>query len=176
PIPLPPERLAFLLPSHSREYEFKFAGYGRERDRAALLIDFASVNRTSRPELIEDKRGHDDCYSWTGPVAKKGRVWVDADTHEVLRVDRWNAGPVDVRVPYRLERRHNLPTWVTIDQESVTIRYRPVAFREPDEIMLLPESIESLILVRSGLQSTRRTETFSDYRRFLTTGRVVKDR
>jgi hypothetical protein len=40
--------------------------------------------------------------------------------------------------------------------------------------MLLPESIESLTVVRNGLQSTRRTETFSDYRRFLTDGRVVK--
>ena len=52
---------------------------------------------------------------------------------------------------------------------------KPVAFRDPEEVMLLPESIESLTVVRSGLQSTRRTETFSDYRRFLTDGRVVKE-
>jgi hypothetical protein len=30
-------------------------------------------------------------------------------------------------------------------------------------------------VLRGGLQSIRRTETFSSYRRFLTEGRVVKD-
>ena len=54
------------------------------------------------------------------------------------------------------------------------MRYKSVAFRDPDEVMLLPESIESLTVVRSGLQSTRRTEIFTDYRRFLTEGRIVK--
>jgi len=30
-------------------------------------------------------------------------------------------------------------------------------------------------VMRGGLQSTRRTEIFSGYRRFLTAGRMVKD-
>jgi hypothetical protein len=38
----------------------------------------------------------------------------------------------------------------------------------------LPESIDSLIMVRGGLQSTRRTQRFSDYKRFVTAGRVVQ--
>jgi hypothetical protein len=38
--------------------------------------------------------------------------------------------------------------------------------------MLLPESIESLTLVRTSLQSTRRVQAFSNYRRFLTSGRI----
>ena len=49
-----------------------------------------------------------------------------------------------------------------------------MAFTDPDEVILLPVSTESLTLLRGGLQSTRRTRTFSDYRRFLTTGRIVK--
>jgi hypothetical protein len=175
PNPLSPEPLAFLLPAHRREYQFKAAGSGTERNRAALLVDFASVNRDSRPELVEDERGHDDCFDWKGPVATKGRIWVDATTHDVLRVDRRNGGPIDVRVPWRIERRYGLSTWVVVEREDVTIRYRTIAFSEPDERMLLPESIESLIVVRGGLESTRRTQTFSDYRRFLTAGRVVKD-
>ena len=92
-------RLAFLLPSHRDEYRFTSMRDGREKDRAALVIDFMSANRTSRPELIEDERGHDDCFDWSGPVATRGRVWVDANTHDVLRVERRNEGPVDVRVP-----------------------------------------------------------------------------
>jgi hypothetical protein len=38
--------------------------------------------------------------------------------------------------------------------------------------MLLPESIESLTVLRTGLQSTRRIQVFSNYRRFLTSGRI----
>jgi hypothetical protein len=175
PNPLSPEPLAFLLPSHRDEYRFTAAGYGKDKGRAAVLIDFASVNRDSRPELVEDEHGHDDCFDWSGPLATKGRVWVDANTHDVLRVDRRVAGPVDVRVPWQLQRRYNFSTWVVVDREDVTIHFKTVAFSEPGEIMLLPESIESLILVRGGLQSTRRIQTFTGYQRFLTAGRVVKD-
>ena len=175
PNPLSPEPLAFLLPAHRDEYRFTSVRNGREKDRAALIIDFMSTSRTSRPELIEDERGHDDCFDWSGPVATRGRLWVDAYTHDVLRIDRRNDGPVDVRVPWRLQRRHNLPPWVVLERDDQTMRYKAVAFRDPDEVMLLPESIESLTLLRGGLQSIRRTETFRSYRRFLTEGRVVKD-
>jgi hypothetical protein len=101
---------------------------------------------------------------------------VDANTHDVLRVDRRIDGPVDVRVPPRLQRRHNLAPWVVIERDDETLRYQAVAFRDPDEVMLLPQSIESMTVVRGGLQSTRRMETFSSYRRFLTGARIVKDR
>ena len=176
PNPFSPEPLAFLLAEHRDEYRFKSLRSGREKDRAALIIDFMSTSRTSRPELVEDERGHDDCFDWSGPLATRGRVWVDAKTHQVLRVDRRIDGPVDVRVPWRLQRRYNLAPWVVIERDDQTMHYKAVAFRDPDEVMLLPESVESLTVLRGGLQSTRRTETFSSYRRFLTAGRVVKDR
>jgi hypothetical protein len=174
PNPLSTEPLAFLLPKNRSEYVFTAAGTAREKDRPALLIDYMSVNRKSKPELVEDEHGHEDCFDWSGPIATKGRVWVDASTYDVLRVERRIGGPVDVRVPPRLQRRYNFSTWVVIEREDLTIRYKPVAFREPDETLLLPESIESMIVVHGGLESTRRTQTFSDYRRFLTGGRLVK--
>jgi hypothetical protein len=175
PNPLSPEPLAFLLPAHREEYRFTSLRNGRENDRPALVIDFVSTNRTSRPELIEDERGHDDCFDWSGPLPTRGRVWVDATTHDVLRVDRHIDGPVDVRVPRPLQRRHSLPPWVVLERDDQTMRYKPVAFGDPDEVLLLPASIESLSVLRGGLQSSRRTETFSSYRRFLTGGRIVKE-
>jgi hypothetical protein len=176
PNPLAPEPLAFLLPAHRDEYRFTSVRTGKEKDRAALIIDFLSTNRTSKPELVEDERGHDDCFDWSGPLATRGRVWVDATTHDVLRVDRRIDGPVDVRVPWRLQRRHHFAPWVVLERDDQSMRYTAVAFRDPDEALLLPESIESLTVVRGGLQSVRRTERFTGYRRFLTEGRVVKDR
>ena len=174
PNPLSPEPLAFLLPVHRAEYRFTSLREGTEKGRATVIIDFVSANRTSKPELIEDERGHDDCFDWSGPVATRGRLWVDATTHEVLRVDRHIDGPVDVRVPWKLQRRYRLGAWVVLERDDLTMRYAAVAFRDPDEIMLLPESIESLTVLRGGLQSIRRTERLSGYRRFVTDGRVVK--
>lgn len=172
PTPLSPEALSFLLPGYRNDYRFTAVRAGRERNRAALIVDFASVQRTGRPELIEDEYGHDDCFDWKGPVAVAGRLWVDAGTRDVLRLDRRITGPTDVRVPDRLQRKYLFSPWLTIDRDDVTMRYREFSFSDPDETIVLPESVESITVMRSGLQSTRRTHVFSDYRRFLTASRV----
>ena len=174
PNPLTSAPLTFLLLPHRAEYEFKPAGIGKDRNRPALLVDFASVDRRSTPVLIEDPNGHDDCFDWSGHIASKGRIWVDADTYDVLRVDRWLVGPVEVKVPFLLERRYHLDRWIALVRDDVTIRYQAVAFSDPDEILLLPESISSYTVIRGGLQSTRRSQTFSDYKRFVTNGKVVR--
>jgi hypothetical protein len=174
PNPLASEPLAFLLPSRRSAYEFTAATAARERDRAALMIEFATVNRRSNPVLIEDPGGHDDCFDWSGHIASRGRIWVDAVNHDVLRVDRTLRGPVEVRVPPLIQQRHRLQNWVSIIRDDVTIRYKPVTFSNPDEVMLLPESIDTYIVVRGGLESTRRSQKFTNYRRFVSEGRVVE--
>ena len=59
-----------------------------------------------------------------------------------------------------------------MDRDDLTMRYKEVTFADPDETLMLPESIESLTVFRGGLQSMRRTQLFSEYRRFLTAGRI----
>jgi hypothetical protein len=172
PNPLSPEPLSFLLPEHREEYDFAAVREGHERNRAALVIDFMSANPKSRAELIEDERGHDDCFDWSGPIATRGQVWVDAATYDVLRVERHNAGPVDLRISWALQRRYLFDSHVTLERDDLTLRYKDVTFSDPAEVVVLPDSIESMTIVRSSLQSTRRTTTFSDYRRFLTAGRM----
>jgi hypothetical protein len=175
PNPLSSEPLAFLLPAHRSEYRFKTAGTTRDRSRSALTIDFESVDRRSNAELIEDPGGHDDCFDWSGHIASRGRIWVDAGTFDVVRVERGLRGPVDVKVPFLIQRRRQfLASWIAILRDDVTIRYKTVAFSDPEEELLLPESIESLTVVRGGLESTRRRQTFSEYKRFVTGGRVVQ--
>jgi hypothetical protein len=174
PNPLSTEPLAFLLPAHRPEYRFRSAGFAKDRNRPVFLIDFASVNRRSNAELIEDKAGHDDCFDWSGHVASRGRIWVDANSYDVVRIERGLPGLLDVSVPLRIQRRHNLDNYVVIDREDTTIRYRTVAFSDPDEVLLLPESIEYLVIARGGLQSTRRSQSYSDYRRFVGAAKVVE--
>jgi hypothetical protein len=146
----------------------------KDRNQSALMIDFASVDRRSNPELIEDPGGHDDCFDWSGHIASRGRIWVDVGNHDVLRVERSLGGPVDVKVPALIQRRYQLASSVVIARDDVTIRYKAVAFSDPEEVLLLPESIESVTVVRGGLESTRRNQTFSNYKRFVTGGRVLQ--
>jgi hypothetical protein len=174
PNPLSPEPLAFLLPANQGDYKFTFAGFGKGKESGAILIDFLSPGTRGDGKLVEDPNGHDDCFSWELPTAVKGRVWIDATTFDVLRVELHMVGPGSVRVSNEQQRKHMLPDYITIDRYDKTIRLKKAAFKDPDETMLLPESIESLILVRNGLQSIRKEQRFTDYRRFLTGGRIVK--
>jgi hypothetical protein len=173
PAPVSTEPLAFLLPAGQREYRFERVSVSNERNRTVLSIDFASVNRRSKAELITDPGGHEDCFDWSGHIASKGRIRVDANTYDVLQVERFLPGPVDVRVPVVLQQRYRFENWIALVRDDVTIRYKTVAFSDPDEVLLLPESIESLTIVRGGLQSSRRSHRFSEYRRFVAEGRVV---
>ena len=174
PNPISPEPLGFLLPGQRDEYAFTSVRGGRQQDRAALVIDFRSVRRLGHPQLIEDELGRDDCFDWKGPLPIKGRLWVDADTYDVLKLERHIVGPTDVQVPLPLQREYGLPAWVTIDRDDLTLHYREVIFSNPDEVMLLPESITTTTVLRTGLQSTRRTQQFTDYRRFLTRSRIKR--
>ena len=173
PNPLSSEPLTFLLAPHRAQYQFRAAGTANIRGKAALIIDFESVNRRSDPVLIADPGGRDDCFDWSGHIASSGRIWVDAVSYDVLRIERRLRGPVDVRVPLPIQRRHRLDPTVVIMRDDLTIRYTTVAFSDPDEMLLLPESIDSFTMIRGGLQSTRRHQRFSEYRRFVTGGRIV---
>ncbi len=172
--PLSAEPLSFLLPAHRSEYTFASGGVGKGKDQNTLIIDFTSGKPEGKGEITEDPRGHEDCFTWSLPVVLKGRVWVDATSYQVVRVEQRMVGMADLSVSTTLQRKHNLDRNVVVERHDTTIRYKTIPFHDPDEAMLLPESIETLIVVRGGLESIRSRQTFSDYRRFLTAGRIVK--
>jgi hypothetical protein len=175
PQPLSTEPLSFLLPSHREEYRFTVAGVGKEANREAFLLDFSSTTRKSKLVLKEDPQGRDGCYQFSGDLAVRGRVWVDTATYDVVRVDQHLSGPADMQVSDAVLRRHsNLSTWIVIERYDLSMRYKIIPFAEPQEALLLPQSVNSTMVVRGGLASMRQSQTFSDYRRFLTGGRIVK--
>jgi len=174
PNPLSTEPLSFLLPAHRSENTFTYKGRGKGKDRDALLIDFKSVDGGARLELLESSKGIDGCYEARGSIPTQGRVWVDANSFDVLRIEERLTGPVDYHVSDSLRRRRNLGDQLVIERLDVAIRYKLVTFSNPDEAMLLPASISDVRLYRGGLQSMRVSQTFSDYQRFVTGARLVK--
>jgi hypothetical protein len=169
PKPVSLDPLAFLLPHHQQEYKFTYKGVGRIGDgRTAAMVDYAPAGKPP-PEIT----WNDSCVSINVPARTTGRVWIDRFAGDVLRIDETVMGPFDVQVPESQRRKGASPSLV-LDRADSSIRYKLVTFTEPNEIVLLPESIEMMSVIRgSGAPRLRTTQRFTGYQRFVTGGRVV---
>lgn len=161
-----PEPLAVLLDRHRVDYVFSLAGSGRTDGRASLLIDY--VPRAKRPGEVT-WRG--DCFDATVPMA--GRVWIDAETGDVLRLDERLVEKFEFPVPPE-RRTKSGPTSMLIERAESSVRYERIRFRNPDETLMLPVSATTFAIVYgSGVPAVRTSQRFSDWKRFLTDGRLV---
>jgi hypothetical protein len=166
--------LSMLLPEQRTSYAFSLAGTGRVDGRAAVLIDFRELAPTTSEVRMVD--GKEDCISYTVQGGGRGRLWVDLETSDVLRLDQRLSGLVDLRLPREITRRPGASTFWTLERSDTTIRFRRVPFTDPEESLVLPFSSTTLRIVRGSGSPRLRTETrYSGYRRFLTGGRIVGD-
>lgn len=164
-----PEPLAFLLPDRRGKFVFTSAGVGQVDGRPAIMIDY----RSARPEAPKAE-WKDECVSVDLPGRARGRVWADPETFEIVRLDEGLTGMVDIRVPIAQQRR-GASMYMTIERADSSIRYRRITFTDPDETMVLPTRIETVNVVRnSGSPRVRIVQAFGNYRRFVTTTRVVQ--
>jgi hypothetical protein len=164
-----PEPLAVFLPSNQHEYIFTAAGRGKVNKRQAAILEYKSRERG--PITATRK---DDCFSIELPGRTRGRVWVDEETFEVLRLDERLTGMFDVTVPPDPKRR-DAPSHMIVERLDTSIVYRRVAFTDPDESVLLPATQETVTVVRnSGTPRLRTSQSFRNYRRFMTGGRIVQ--
>jgi hypothetical protein len=171
PNPVSPEPLEFLLRSHRDEYTFTFAGRGKGKDQNTLMVDFRERG-SGPPEVTQQPEKREGCFSIEVPAGSRGRVWIDASSYEVLRIDKRLTRRVDFRLP-GANRWLGSSDLVSLERFDMSIRYKPVAFHDPEESLLLPESINTLTVFQ-GAQSHRSRQVFSNYRRFVTGGRLVK--
>ena len=159
-----PEPLAMLLASRQHEFVFTWVGAKRSRGGSTITLDFKSLKR--EPPDVTWKEG---CANVELPGWWRGRVWVDQESAVVMRLDEHLTAAVELRVPKAYSR-----SWTslspTIDRLDSSTRYHAVTFRDPEETVMLPESIETL---QGGHTRLRTTRTFSDYRRFVTDARIV---
>ena len=164
-----PEPLATFLPTRRGAYAFNQAGLGTVDRRRAVMIDY----RALRPEAPKVE-WRDECASIDLPGRTRGRIWADPETAEILRFDEHLVGLVDIPVPVAQQRKGASP-FMTIERADMSIEYRRTSFVDPDETLMLPAQIDSLVVVRnSGSPRLRITQTFSAYRRFVTGSRVVQ--
>jgi hypothetical protein len=163
-----PEPLAMLLPAKRGQFAFAVSGRTRVGGRPAVVIEYRGV-APGAPEITWTR----ECVSVSLPGRSRGRIWVDAETYDVLRYDEHLVGMFDFPVP-REHQRRGASNRMTIERADSSIQFRRVAFTDPEETLMLPASVDTVQIVRGGgVQRTRITQRFTDYRRFLTEGRVV---
>jgi hypothetical protein len=164
-----PEPLAPLLPTEQGKYIFHPSGLTDVDGRRAAVFEYRSIR--AEPPRVE---WTDDCAKIDLPGRVRGRVWVDPETAEILRFDEQLVGLVDIPVPLAQQRRGAAP-FMTVERADTSIEYRRVDFDDPTESLMLPSRIDNVVVVRnSGSPRLRITQSFSDYRRFVTASRLVR--
>jgi hypothetical protein len=170
PEPVSPEPMLMLLPPRRDKYAFEVAGRGRTDGRPALMLDYRSREREKAEVTWKDH-----CVSVSLPGWSRGRVWLDPDTHDVLRIDEHLVGMFEFPVP-REQSVAGSPRTLMVERSDSSVRYQAVTFTDPEETLMLPRSIESVSVWRNTpVPRVRITQAFSQYRRFIGESRLVPD-
>ena len=165
--------LSMLLPEERDQYRFKLAGSRRVQGRDTLLVDFVEKARPKvESSLVE---GNEDCINYTIDGGTRGRIWIDADSYDVLRLDLHVSGMLDIPLPRKMAQRVGRDHGLTLERSDTSIQFESVAFHDPDETLILPVSVSELRETRgAGVPRLRTTTEYTNYRRFLTGSRIVR--
>ena len=160
--------LSMLLPARQARFDFGLDGVETVDGRRVAKLSFTPID--AQPGEVE----------WTGDCVHiqlegwyRGDAWVDVESGDVLRLDRRLTRQFEFREPAAGPRTRL--RWNRLARDDSSIRYGRIAFEDPDETLMLPRSIEHNWTIEGGGFVPRyfRMHRFSDYRRFVTGGRLV---
>ncbi|MCC6990340.1 MAG: hypothetical protein IT181_15140, partial [Acidobacteria bacterium] len=166
-----PQPLSMLLDGERAKYTFTHGGPGRLDGREVVLLDFREVEKAKGAVSADDE--DEDCLSFDITGGLRGRLWLDAETHDVLRLDQ-HLSYVELKLSQTLLRRPGVQQDATLDRYDMSYRFKRVTFENPPETIVLPVSYTHLMVTRgSAAIRMRRQTTYTNYQRFLTGGRLV---
>lgn len=164
--------LSILLAHQRGDYVWTMAGTTKIDGRQAVLVDYQEKKKLTLEVIV--KEGDEDCLTFDIRGGDRGRIWIDTDTFDVLRIDQRLSGQVSSRTPPLLARRPNADTHIVVERLDRSYRFRRVSFDNPAETMVLPVSASQLMVTQgNGGARQRVTTEYKNYRRFLTGGRIV---
>ncbi len=163
--------LSILLPEQRDKYVFTYSGRETVDRRDAFVIAYREVRKPKVDvSMIED---NENCISFDIEGGMRGKIWVDAETHDVLRLDRSLSGLIEIPLPRKATRVGGSMAW-TMERWDSSIRFKRVTFEDPQETLVLPVSASTLQITRGAGTPRLRTSTqYQAYRRFITGGRIV---
>lgn len=167
-----PQVLSMLLPDERDDYTWSVAGPATIDGRRALLLDFREKEPLSLEVTVQDD--DEDCLTYTIRGGLRGRMWLDAESHDVMRLDQHLTGQANAPMPRVLQRRPGASPTMTVERFDTSYRFKRMRFENPEETLVLPVSSTSLRITQGGGTPRMRVTTeYRDYHRFLTGGRLV---
>lgn len=164
--------LTFLLPENQPRFEFADEGETVVDGRAVRVVRF--VPRGQGGPRVESKGG---CF-WAN-VPREGRVWVEAESGDVLRLEWRLVEPYEFESPRVLKvggLRFGPKRRMKYERMETLTRFRRVEFKDPAAKLLLPVSSESLRVIEGADRPrVRTTQTFTDYRRFVSDVKIIEE-
>tara|TARA_B100001123_G_scaffold397238_1_gene480303 strand:- start:2669 stop:3580 length:912 start_codon:yes stop_codon:yes gene_type:complete len=169
PVEVDQDPLAMLLPYRQKEFSFRLVGDERVDDRQTTRVAYEPLEQGD-PKITWE----DDCVSLELPGHSAGELWIDPETGDVVRLDEHLMGRFEFREPP--ERARDIPARLTLERSELSIRYNRVRFEDPPETLMLPEAVESswTLVGPSFVPRYVRRQEFSDHRRFVGDGRIVR--
>jgi hypothetical protein len=163
--------LSILLPKQRENYTFTFDGRESIDRRDAIVIAYREIRKPKVDvSMVEDL---EDCISFDIEGGMRGKIWVDVETHDVLRLDRSLNGLVEIPLPRKASRYGGAMRW-TMERWDSSIRFKRVSFEDPEETLVLPISASTLQITRgSGTPRLRTSTQYQAYRRFITGARIL---
>ena len=165
-----PEPLSDLLPENRQEFTFRIVDRPKLDGRQSILLEYKPVKR-GKPIV----KWTENCLDTSlPPDFYRNRIWVDASTYDVMRIDQDLIGPFTVDVPAKVVPLARDPH-MTMTADSESTRYQVVKFTDPDETVILPRSSQSVVAWSAvAAPRTRTTQVFENYRRFVGDSRLVE--
>lgn len=165
-----PQPLALLLSSERHKYTFAMGRPGRQGGRPAVIVDFKEVAK-AMAEVTADAEG--ECLSFKFDGGSRGRLWLDAETMDVLRLDV-HLSYITMEMPAVVRRRLGGAADAMLERYDTSTTFKRVTFADPDEVIVLPATSSQLMVTRGSANYRQRmTTTFTGYKRFVTGGRIV---
>ena len=129
--------LSMLLAEQRQQYVFGLGKPSKVDGRVAIVVDYEL--RKEPKVAVSEVEGQEDCISYDVDGGFRGRIWIDPDTHEVVRLDQGLIGLIEIPMPRTILRRAGLVNdrWV-MERWDRTIRFKPLRFQDPDETLMLP--------------------------------------
>ncbi len=162
--------LTFLLPKNQEHLVFTYEGEEVLRGRKVHCLGYVP-----REQAKPWSHSKDGCLYASGP--HKGTVWIDAENFDVLQTSTRLAEEFDFESPRVFTAgfaRFGPKRKFRFLRSEYTMRFRRVQFRSPEQELLLPESSESLHVIRGGREPrVRHSRTFEDYRRFVSDVKII---
>lgn len=176
PRPAYADPLTFLLPKNQSNFTFSYAGEAElEGHKTAVIL--ISEPPVSEPVKIVNTG---DCFRLSRSPQRQGKIWIDLNTYDVIQLQWQLAESFHGKTPAGVSRFGIFFVYrpakdLSYEKSENTIRFRPVTFQNPEQVLLLPSSSESTwILKGARIAGFRTTTEYTRYKRFMT-GVEIKD-